>query len=143
MLEDWINHKYPREYNIKSEITENRATTDESIKLLNEMHEKTLENILGNITFKDNNFFGKLHVYRRFISDQIIYHLQFSLNGNKHNIKIPVDRYKNLTDEQTLDYITDTLANYLSRTMLKHLFENITREERDLLTNETYNNRKA
>jgi hypothetical protein len=65
------------------------------------------------------------------------------MNGNKYEVKLHDYGWDDYSLEKKINLLTKVLADKLANTMLQHLFENITREERKLLINETYNNCKT
>lgn len=68
-------------------VEEHRSPTDESIRLLNEMEEKALGNIVQRITVDDNNLKGKLLISRDIRNGLDAYELAaiFSINGVKYH----------------------------------------------------------
>lgn len=73
-------------------VTEHRAPTDESIKILNEMEEKAITNAVKKINVVDNTVNGAA-VY--IINDMTLAHtrykLKFSFNGKEHILDGIVD----------------------------------------------------
>lgn len=122
---------YPEAVNIK--IKETKAPTDESIRLLNEMQEKTLENILGSIKLRDNNFFGQIEVYKDYRYNRVMTYLQFSWNGNRHKVELSTMPYAELSLEEKIKTYTEQLSVYIAKYMLSEFLRNITYQEQELL----------
>lgn len=76
-------------------ITENKAPTDESVRLLNEMEEKARQNIIATIKI-DENFLKAIVIYYRdeMITNRMIYHIKFELNGKEHKIEDFIDNFE-------------------------------------------------
>ena len=76
-------------------VTEKKAPTDESIRLLNEMQEKSKQNIIATIKIEEN-FLKGIAVYFQddFVADRINYYIRFELNGKKYDIKSHLDRFE-------------------------------------------------
>lgn len=119
---------------IKIKVTENKAPTDASLALLREMEDKALKSILGNITFKDNNFFGRIEVMRDYLTpgDKKCY-LQFSLNGNKHLLSFTLLEEHTHSIEESINSIVKMLSDYLARTVFANMGETLLNTERELL----------
>lgn len=82
---------YTKEVN----ITEKKAPTDESIRLLNEMEEKAKKNIIATIKIEEN-FLKAIAIYHRddYVSDRMIYNIKFELNGKTHMIEDYIDNFE-------------------------------------------------
>lgn len=76
-------------------ITINRAPTDKSVQLLNEMQEKAQQNIIATIKI-EQNFLRAVAIYFQdeIIKDRVIYHIKFELNGKEYQIKDYVDNFE-------------------------------------------------
>lgn len=87
-----IRHEpYVKEVN----ITEKRAPTDESIKILNEMMDKAKSNIIHSFRV-DNNIIKAIGIYyvTGLMSDKIEFHIKFQLNGKDYYIVDEVNRFE-------------------------------------------------
>lgn len=74
-------------------VTEHRAPTDKSVKLLREM-EKAAEDKLISITRLDNNELkATWHVFDDHLSWGMKAVCRFELNGKEHRIDLSLDRY--------------------------------------------------
>jgi len=71
-------------YTEKVEVTEKRAPTDLSVKLLNEFEEKAKANIIAKVHLNNSFIDGVVVVYRNdIIHDRFEYGLKFKLNGKE------------------------------------------------------------
>ena len=73
-------------------ITEKKAPTDESVRLLNEMQDKAQRNIIATIKIEEN-FLKAVAIYYRdeMVMDRITYHIRFKLNGKEYTIEDYID----------------------------------------------------
>ncbi len=94
-------------------VTEKRAPTDESIRLLNEMQDKARKNIILTIPIENNILTGIAIMYQdTVVRDAVLLHIRFTLNGK--------------------DYIIEEDFNKLDWIQMKHeAKEWITYEERE------------
>lgn len=75
-------------------VKEYKAPTDDSVKLLNEMQEKTLANIVKQFSVQDNEFNFGVMSYKnpvRYTTEVII---KFSLNRKQYEVSLDVDEFK-------------------------------------------------
>jgi hypothetical protein len=76
-------------------ITEKKAPTDESVRLLNNMQDKAQRNIIATIKIEEN-FLKAVAIYYRdeMISDRMTYHIRFELNGKEYMIEDYIDKFE-------------------------------------------------
>lgn len=74
----------------KVEVHEHRAPTDESVKLLNEMHDKVLQNIMLSVKCNSNELNFKAFFVKDWrlsnAYDEQEWHLQFSINHKEYKL---------------------------------------------------------
>ena len=75
-------------------ITEKRAPTDESVRLLREMEDKALGQVLEQIPLKDNAFTGQIIRSRDHALNIERVACVFSLNGNRLLAQVEIDPHK-------------------------------------------------
>jgi len=76
-------------------ITEKRATTDESVKLLNEFEKKAHENIIYKTKIEQNHLRAIAIYYQNdIVSNRIHFHVKFELNGLENYIFDYVDGFE-------------------------------------------------
>lgn len=110
-----------KEVNVK----EYKAPTDESVKLLNEMTEKSLANIVKQFSVQNNEFSFGVMSYKnplRYTTECIV---KFKLNGKDHIISFDVDEFKSL-DGQMQD-IYKAVCGKLAEILITPVFEEIKR----------------
>lgn len=72
-------------------VTENRAPTDESIKILNEMQEKALKNIISKLKIDDNIFNCHAMIHSNMEYDEYEIYIKYSYNKHERVVKHSID----------------------------------------------------
>lgn len=103
-------------------VTEKRAPTDESVRLLKEMEEAARKKITESTTVHNAEFTCKLHKMHDPFNDQDLYAIIYTLNGKQSRVDVSVELYKDLTPEQTACLIRDKVAVDISNKMLYTAF---------------------
>ena len=103
-------------------VTEKRAPTDESVRLLKEMEEAARKKITESTTVHNTEFTCKLHKCYDQANAADRYAVIYTLNGNQSRLDIDVETYKMLTPEQTACFIRDKVAVDISNKMLYTAF---------------------
>lgn len=100
-------------------IKEVKAPTDESIRLLNEMQQKTVDNIMAKVEVKDNLLTGKCYLinlaamgYR----DQFKMIFKFSINGQEFDLEQIIERQD--LPWSDINDLERELGDYLKAVML-------------------------
>lgn len=111
------------------DITEHKAPTDESIRLLNEMQEKAKENILKTVYIDENNL-KAVCVYYLTTPDSMMIecHIRFNLNGVDYTINHKLNRFqytKIIYGEQYLGMGVKVLYDLLIKTFSDKIAETI------------------
>lgn len=106
-------------------VTEKRAPTDESVKLLREMEEAARQKVLETIVVSDTQFECVIHKNHDCLSDCDVYDVIYKLNGNKKAARVQIERYRNYTQEEVLIKIRDGLAESIANEMLTQAFNTI------------------
>ena len=84
-------HTVPYAKNVN--VTEHRAPTDESIRILNEMEEKARKNIIGRIRLTDNLIQGEAIFYQNSLRStyEIIVDVRVCVNGRVIDMEANID----------------------------------------------------
>lgn len=111
------------------DITEHKAPTDESIRLLNEMQEKAKENILKTV-YIDENSLKAVCVYYLTTPDSMMIEcrIRFNLNGEDYTIDHKLNRFqytKIIYGEQYLGMGVKVLYDLLIKTFSEKIAETI------------------
>lgn len=110
-----------KEVNVK----EYRAPTDESVKILNEMTEKSLANIVKQFSVQNNDFNFGVVVYKnplRYTTEVIV---KFKLNGKDHEARFDVDEFKSV--EGQVQDVYKAICGKLSEILVASVFDQIQR----------------
>jgi hypothetical protein len=113
-------------------VTEEKAPTDESIKLLNEFQEKARENLVDSIHVKNNVFEAvALFFQNKFPKDGFTMMIKFELNGIEYKEKFDIDgmEYYEATKQDAIggryNLFLNKLALRVSSIMLQSVLDDI------------------
>ena len=101
---------------INFNVTEKRAPTDESIRLLREMEKEALNKIIKNIDLSNNQFSARLLVFEDPLNLNSKGKVLFSLNGKKHELNMTFKFLESKEDMINMCY--DELAKYVAREIM-------------------------
>lgn len=113
--------RYPKDTTVN--VTEKRAPTDESVRLLKEMEEAARNKVLETIVVADTSFECKIHKMVDPINDQDVYNVVFSLGKQKRRTEVRVDKYRKLTPQEVAVAIRDAVAVDISNHLLATTFQ--------------------
>lgn len=103
-------------------VTENRAPTDESIKILKEMEEKSLDKLIS-ITRLDNNLFkATWHIFDNYLDNSFNVCCRFLLNEKEYNFKFSVCRYEYRNTEKLVETIRSRILTEIEEIFSIDLF---------------------
>lgn len=83
---------------INFDVTERRAPTDESVRLLKEMERAAEAKVMEAVRCSDNTFDCTVHVQDDRLSDVRLFAVIFKLNGRKMRADYRTNSYANLED---------------------------------------------
>lgn len=83
-------------------VTEHRAPTDESVRLLREMEEAAEKNVLDRVKLADNGFECALTLYRDAMNDEVRVIARYKLNGRVSEVehRIPTTQFSRRPQEK-------------------------------------------
>jgi hypothetical protein len=102
-----VTQRVTEEVNVN--VQEHRAATDDSIRYMEEAHEKALKNILYKVKIKDNHLTGEAFICeKKFAMNQHSLYVKFSINGKEYLIEedIDGDEFRELELMEMADMIT-------------------------------------
>lgn len=110
-------------HNVRAEthVTERRAPTDESVRLLKEMEFEAKQKIVESITVNNTTFECSIQYSRDGLNDADNYWVLYRLNGKQSKLEIVIPRYKNLTDIEKIIHVRDELAKDIAANMIDDL----------------------
>lgn len=103
-------------------VTEKRAPTDESVRLLKEMEAEARKKITETTVVSNTEFTCKLHKYHDPANCADNYAVIYTLNGQQRRLDIMVEIYKMMTPEQVACLIRDEVAVDIANKMLTTAF---------------------
>ena len=100
---------------VTKEVNVHRAPTDESIKILNEMTDKSLDNLLKTVHLHNNALNLSFSTMYNIMNDSVDCYIQGEFNGNRLTRKFSLYSYKSIDDKvKTIqDEITAMVSEYL------------------------------
>lgn len=121
MLDRYTVNSGPSSVTASIKVDENRAPTDESVRLLNEMQDKAMHNLMNKIVVEDNDLKGKIFIFREMYPfDQYVAFIQFTLNGKQYEVRSELDsRFMSLLDAK------DHLREAMRDAILEQLVRNV------------------
>lgn len=116
---------YPTTVNVN--ITEKRAPTDESVKLLREMEQKAQEQVLKAISINNTEVEGVLYMMRNVLSCTYTFRFLYQINGKKMTTDYEVNEFE-LSKYKWIDGLINAIATDIAREILLKPFSNITKD---------------
>lgn len=116
---------FPSTVNV--DVTEKRAPTDESVKLLREMEQKAQEQVLKAISINNTEVEGVLHMMRNQLSCTYMFRFLYQINGKKMTTDYEVNEFE-LPKYKWIDGLINAVAVDIAREILTTPFSNIAKE---------------
>ena len=91
-------HQAPGHIRAEITVTEKRAPTDESVRLLREMEAKAKAEVIKAVAVNDNLFNGVIHTMFDALSYRTTVRLVYSMNGKKLTTDYHIDDSRSLDD---------------------------------------------
>ena len=99
-------------------VTEQRAPTDDSVKLLKEMEAEAKQKIIDSIVVNNTEFECSIVSWHDGLNDKIDYAISYRLNGKKRTFTVPVPNWKRGTPIDVAIKIRDELAKDIASNMI-------------------------
>lgn len=114
-------------HNVRAEthVTERRAPTDESVRLLKEMEFEAKQKIVESITVNNTTFECSIQYSCDGLNDTDNYWVLYRLNGKQSKLEVVIPRYKDLSDIDKIIYVRDELAKDIAANMIDSLLRDI------------------
>ena len=97
-------------------VTEKRAPTDESVRLLKEMEEKADGKRIASLRLPSNHLDGVVHFERDFASQKFVARAHFKVNG--HQLQVSADCWIDDGPEAALDKVKEAVAKEIATLFL-------------------------
>lgn len=98
MFDRTIVHQAPDHIRAEITVTEKRAPTDDSVRLLREMEAKAKAEVIKAVAINDNLFNGVIHTMFDALSYRATVRLVYSMNGKKLTTDYHIDDSRSLDD---------------------------------------------
>lgn len=98
MFDRTIVHQAPDHIRAEITVTEKRAPTDDSVRLLREMEAKAKEEVIKAVAINDNLFNGVIHTMFDALSYRTTVRLVYSMNGKKLTTDYHIDDSRSSND---------------------------------------------
>lgn len=98
MFNRTIVHQAPDHIRAEITVTEKRAPTDDSVRLLREMEAKAKAEVIKAVAINDNLFNGVIHTMFDALSHRTTVRLVYSMNGKKLTTDYHIDDSRSLDD---------------------------------------------
>lgn len=118
------HHHGPRSIHQTTTVTEKRAPTDESVRLLKEMEQAAQDKLLSITRLKDNSLDATWHIFEDPARDNMEAICRFSLNGQEHRIKIPIERSMRYKEDEIGAKIHEAITREIAAVLAVDLFRN-------------------
>lgn len=106
-------------------ITEKRAPTDESVRLLREMEETALNNVLKVLDIQDNIVSGRLIIFHSIESFNKRYKCLFKINEKDFSIDGELPYNVEGTDGEYIQKFYDVISKQLAKFLLENSMEEL------------------
>lgn len=101
MFDRTIVHQAPDHIRAEITVTEKRAPTDDSVRLLREMEAKAKAEVIKAVAINDNLFNGVIHTMFDALSYRTTVRLVYSMNGKKLTTDYHIDDSRSMDDSIT------------------------------------------
>lgn len=118
-----MNNYFPK--NIT--VLEQRAPTDESVRLLHEMEAQALTAIHEKIIFGNNEFQGTAYLYRDAARQEDVAYISFKLNSKLYIANIPTDAF--LIPQRRLEIMVQHLATAIAEMLLPDIVKSYAKSQ--------------
>jgi hypothetical protein len=105
---------------VNASITEKRAPTDDSVRLLREMEAKAREQVIKTIRLDDNDFKCVVHIMNEVHSGDIKYAVLYSLNGKRIETRFQHADFEKLDD--MIPKLIDAVATDIAKNIMAKPF---------------------
>lgn len=107
----------PRSMDVSVHQTEQRAPTDESVRLLKEFEDKARDKVVESLRLTNNTVEAVIHRFDDPMDQTTKFFIYYKINGEKREVRCSVDDYKSEVRDR-LDAIWTAVAEDMTRFML-------------------------
>lgn len=106
-------------------VKEYKAPTDESVKLLNEMTEKALNNIVKTFSTSNNTLQAKVAVYQDHRTQVNEFMCKFTLNGKDHMLRVEINAYETPDMNSMVEKLYTKVCEKLAQELMQPFFQEL------------------
>lgn len=108
-------------------VKEYKAPTDESVKILNEMTEKALNNIVKTFSTSNNTLQAKVAVYQDHRMQVNEFMCKFTLNGKDHMLRVEINAYETPDMDSMVEKLYTKVCEKLAQELMQPFFQELKR----------------
>lgn len=108
-------------------VKEYKAPTDESVKLLNDMTEKALNNIVKTFSTSNNTLQAKVSVYQDHRLQVNEFMCKFTLNGKDHMLRVEINAYETPDMDSMVEKLYTKVCEKLAQELMQPFFQELKR----------------
>lgn len=127
MFDTYVNRHTTEYVDRNINVTEHRAPTDVSVKLLNEMTEKALKNIVSNFSTTNNTLQTRVAVFIDCRNGDRQFLCKFILNGKENILQIDLPIYEYDTPEKMVQELYRQVCNKLAAEIMQPFLKEISK----------------
>lgn len=102
-------------------VTEKRAPTDESVRLLKEMEQKARDKVVASIELDSNLVKGRVYVMKDYLSGKNNFAVLMDINGKRVEIKVSTDEYESA--EAQLQEVYQEIGRRIAAEVMPNVFD--------------------
>ena len=107
-------------------VTEKRAPTDESVRLLKEMEKAAEDKIIKSLELASNTLNARVHVMKEYLSGKNQFAIIMDLNGKRYDIRVSTNEFDSI-DEQ-VQQIYQSIGNQIAQIIMPDVFSTAMKE---------------
>lgn len=120
-----ITHLTPPGYQYVN-LTEKRAPTDESVRLLKEMEQKARDKVIASIELDSNLVKGRVFVMKDYLSGKNNFAVLMDINGKRVEIKVSTDEFQ--SPEAQLHEVYEEIGKRIAVEVMPAVFDTAKKE---------------
>lgn len=108
-------------------VKEYKAPTDESVKLLNEITEKALNNIVKTFSTSNNTLQAKVAIHNNDRMQEKEVMCKFTLNGKDHMLRVEINAYETPDMDSMVEKLYTKVCEKLAQELMQPFFQELKR----------------
>lgn len=108
------------------DVTEKRAPTDESVRLLREMEKAATDKIIKSLELASNTLNARVHVMKEHLSGKNQFAIIMDLNGKRYDIRASTNEYDSIDTQ--VEQIYQSIGNQIAQIIMPDVFSTAMKE---------------